>query len=150
MAQQPATSAAATLDDLATLNRELAALVASGLPLEPGLAQIAHDYHDGAGQLAAHLQADMSGGKSLAEAIAAQGDALPPVYRAVVEAGVRSNNLAAALERYADTAVRVADLRRIAAQAAMYPLLVFIVAWIMLLMVLAVVLPRFDWLGIQN
>jgi general secretion pathway protein F len=151
MAEAPTSAARpATLDDLAALNRELAALVASGLPLEPGLAQIAADYRGGAGRLAGRLHAHAAAGKSLAEAVAAEGDALPPVYRAVVDAGLKSGRLSAALEGFADAAVRVADLRRIAAQAALYPLLVFIVAWVMLLIVLVLVLPRFDWLEIQD
>jgi general secretion pathway protein F len=140
----------ATLDDLAALNRELAALVAAGLPLEPGLAQLAQDLGGGAGRLAARLRDHAASGKSLAEAVAAERSALPDVYRAVVEAGLKSGRLSAALEGFADAAARIADLRRIAAQAALYPLLVFIVAWVMLLLILTVVLPRFDWLGIQD
>jgi type II secretory pathway component PulF len=151
MTDQPTRGAEnATLDDLAALNRELAALVAGGLPLESGLTQIADDFTGGAGRLAARLRDETHAGKSLSQAIAAQGDALPAVYRAVVSAGVRSNRLPAALEGYADAAARVADLRRIAAQAALYPLLVFIVAWIMGLIVLVQVLPKFDFLHIEN
>jgi general secretion pathway protein F len=151
MAEAPTSATQpATLEDLAALNRELAALVAAGLPLEPGLAQLANDLGGGAGRLAARLRDHAAAGKSLAEAVAAEQHALPDVYRAVVEAGLKSGRLSAALEGFADAAARVADLRRIAAQAALYPLLVFIVAWVMLLLILTVVLPQFDWLGIQD
>jgi type II secretory pathway component PulF len=138
---------AATLDDLAALNREMSAFVAVGLPLEEGLRQIARDYGGGVGPLAARLAEETAAGKTLDEAIAAQGDALPPVYRAVVLAGLKSGRLAAALEGFAETASRIAALRRIAGQAAVYPLLVAMVAWVMLLAVVCIVIPSYDWLG---
>jgi general secretion pathway protein F len=117
-----------TLDDLAALNREMAALAWAGLPLESGLKQVAREFSKPTGRLANKLAEEMSAGKSLAEAVADRGDALPAVYRAVVEAGLRSGRLAAALEGYAETAARMAALRRIAGQAAVYPLIVVIVA----------------------
>jgi len=147
---RPAPLKPPTLDDLAALNLEIAALVRSGMPLEQGLAQVAADFGGGTAGLAARLHGQTSTGKTLAEAIEAQGDALPPTYRAVVAAGLKSNRLAAALEGFADAAARVSYLRRIAAQAAAYPLLVFIVAWVLLLVMIVVLLPRFDFLQIQQ
>ncbi len=141
---------APTLDDLAALNREMAAFVAGGLPLEEGLRQVARDYGGGVGPLAERLAAETGAGKSLDDAIAAQGDALPPVYRAVVRAGLKSGRLAAALQGFAETAARVAALRRSIGQAAVYPLLVMIVAWIMLLVSICVVIPAYDWLGLSD
>jgi type II secretory pathway component PulF len=137
----------ATLDDLAALNREISALVASGLPLEEGLRQVACDYRGGVGSLAARLADETAAGKSLDAAIAAQGDALPPIYRAVVLAGLKSGRLAAALEGFAETAARIAALRRTIGHAAVYPLLVIIVAWVTLLGVVCLVIPSYDWLG---
>lgn len=147
---RPAPLKPPTLDDLAALNLEMAALVRSGLPLEQGLAQVAADFGGGTASLAARLRDQTTAGKTLVEAIDAQGDALPPTYRAVVAAGMKSNRLAAALEGFAETAARVSHLRRIAAQAAAYPLLVFIVAWVLLLAMVVVLLPRFDFLEIQR
>jgi general secretion pathway protein F len=141
---------ATTLDDLAALNREMSAFVAGGLPLEEGLRQIARDYDGGVGPLAARLADETAAGKSLDEAIAAQGDAIPAVYRAVIRAGLQSGRLAAALEGFAETASRVATLRRIAGQAAIYPVLVFIVAWVMLLVLLQIIGPSYEWLELGN
>lgn len=139
----------ATLDDLAALNREMSALVAGGLPLDEGLRQIARDYGGGVGPLAARLAEETAAGKSLDQAIAAQ-DALPAVYRAVVLAGLKSGRLAAALEGFAETASRVATLRRIAGQAAVYPLLVAIVAWVMLMALLQIMGPSYEWLELDH
>jgi type II secretory pathway component PulF len=139
-----------TLEDLAALNREVSALVRSGLPLEVGLQQVANEFGGGASRLAARLAEETSAGKTLAEAVASQGDSLPPVYRAVVEAGLKSGRLAAALEGFAETAARMAALRQIAGQAAIYPVIVTIVAWLMLVLVVIMVLPSYDVLDLPN
>src|SRR5688572_14630169 len=98
----------------------MAALVRAGLPLEEGLAQIEEEFGGRPGDLASRLTDDMAAGRSLGEAIAAQGNALPASYRAIVTAGLRAERLPAALEGYADMAERIAELRRIAAQAGAY------------------------------
>ena len=139
-----------TLDDLAALNREIAVLVRAGLPLEAGLRRPADDFGGGAGRLAASLAEQTAAGRSLAEAVAAHGDALPPVYRAVVEAGLKSGRLSAALEAFADTAARVAELRRIAAQAAIYPIIVVSLAWMLLVFITSQVMPQYEWLHFGN
>jgi general secretion pathway protein F len=139
-----------TLEDLAALNREMASLVRAGLPLEAGLRQVADDLRGGAGRLAARLAERTAAGMSLADAVAAEGDSVPPVYRAVVAAGLKSGRLSAALEGFAETAARVAELRRVGAQAAIYPFLVVSVAWIMAIFVLARVIPQYDWLDIND
>jgi general secretion pathway protein F len=53
----------------------------------------------------------------------------PPVYRAVVEAGIRAGRLSAALESVASSARRLAETRRMIVAAFLYPLLVFLLAW---------------------
>jgi type II secretory pathway component PulF len=139
-----------TLEDLAALNREIAALVRAGVPLEAGLRQIAQDDASGAGKLAARLERETSAGKSLAEAIAAQGDTLPPIYRAIVETGLKAGRLPAALEGFAESAARTADLRRVTAQAAVYPAIVIVLAWFMLLTVAGLAMPHFREFDIDN
>jgi general secretion pathway protein F len=139
-----------TLEDLAALNREMSALVRTGLPLEAGLRQVADDFSGGASSLAARLADETSAGKTLAEAIAAQGDSLPPVYKAVVDAGLKSGRLAAALEGFADTAARMASLRQIAGQAVIYPVMVAIVAWLMLLVIASIAGQGYESLEIRD
>jgi general secretion pathway protein F len=139
-----------TLDDLAALNREMAALIGAGLPLEPGLKSIAADYHGRPGRLAARLAERTAAGMPLPEAIAAEGDALPAAYRAVVDAGLRSGRLSAALEGFAETAARIAEMRRITAQAVIYPLLVLSLAWVITVFMLTKVIPRYETLDLEN
>jgi general secretion pathway protein F len=133
-----------TLEDLAALNREIAALVRCGLPLEAGLRQVADEFNGPTSRLAARLAEETAAGKTLAEAIATQGDTLPAVYHAVIEAGASSGRLAAALEGFAETAARMAALHRIARQAILYPLMVTVIAWWLLLLAASAPLPAYD------
>ncbi len=150
MGAAAARSGPPTLDDLAALNREMAALVGAGLPLEAGLKSIATEYRGRSGRLAGRLAERTAAGMSLSEAVAAEGDALPAAYRAVVEAGIRSGRLSSALEGFAETAARVAEMRRIAAQAAIYPIIVLCVAWVMTVFMLSRVLHGYETLDVES
>jgi general secretion pathway protein F len=133
-----------TLEDLAALNREMAALARVGLPLEVGLRQVAQEFQGGAALLANRLAESLAAGHTFEQAIAAEGEHLPETYRAVITAGLRSGRLAAALEGYAESAARQATLHRLMGQAAVYPLIVIIVAWVMLVIVVAKVMPGYN------
>src|SRR6186713_2858010 len=89
---------AVTLDDLIALNDEIVALTRAGVPLERGLLGLGMDVRGRLGRIARTLSERMSRGESLSEALASSGEGIPRVYRAVVEAGVRSGRLPVALE----------------------------------------------------
>jgi general secretion pathway protein F len=117
-----------TLDELIALNDEIAALVRSGVPLEEGLAELGGDLPGRLGQFAKVLAERTARGESLVEAMAGD-EQLPPAYRAIIEAGVRAGRLPAALEAVATAARRLSETYRITASAAIYPLMVVLVAW---------------------
>ena len=112
-----------TLNDLIALNDEIAALVRAGVPLEQGLAELGADMPGRLGQVAAALAERTARGESLEQALTDQAVALPPAYRAVVQAGVRAGRLPAALEAVAASARRTAETQRAAMVAVSYPLL---------------------------
>jgi len=118
-----------TLDDLVALNDEIAALVRVGVPLEAALAEVGGDLPGRLRKCAAVLAERTARGESLAQAIAAEAGQFPPAYRAVVEAGLRSGRLSAALESVAGPARRLAEARRMVAAGILYPLIVLLVAW---------------------
>jgi general secretion pathway protein F len=118
-----------TLEQWIALNQEIAALVRAGVPLEAGLAEVGADLPGRLGRIATDVAARMEQGQSLAALLAEQSQSFPPVYRAVVEAGLRSGRLTVALEGLATTARRLADTRRVVATAFIYPLIVLLVAW---------------------
>lgn len=132
---------AVSLDQWIALNEEMAALVRAGVPLEPALADLAKDLPGRLGGFAAVLSERMRGGEPLAAVLAAEGHKLPPLYRAVVEAGARSGRLPAALEGMAAAARRLADARRIVAGAFLYPLIVALLAWGLFVFVIWAVVP---------
>jgi type II secretory pathway component PulF len=126
---EPLKPGAITLDQLVALNDEIAALVRAGVPLEPALAELGRDLPGRLGRIATMLAERTSRGESLTEVLSEGSAHLPPVYRAVVEAGSRAGRLPAALEALAGSIRRVAETRRGVAAAALYPLLVVMLAW---------------------
>jgi general secretion pathway protein F len=120
---------AATLDDLLAVNDEIAALVRAGLPLEQGLAELGRDMPGRLGRIATSLADAASRGEPLEQTLLDRAVRLPPVYRAVMQAGMRAGRLPAALEAVATSARRITDTRRAAIVAVSYPLLVTALVW---------------------
>ena len=135
-----------TLDQLVALNQEMAALVRAGVPLGEGLRRLADDLPGRSGKVAVMLAQRMEQGHPLGRILADHPDVFPPVYRAVVEAGLRAGRLEAALESLAGCARRLADTRRTALLSLVYPLVVFVVAWAMFaVFTVAVAGPMLDF-----
>jgi len=118
-----------SLDQFIALNDEIAALVRVGVPLEEGLVLIGEEMSGPSGKLAQWVAERLGRGEPLEQILAQQPEAFPPLYRSVVQAGLKSGRLAAALEAIATSARRLAQTRRMIAAGMIYPLLVFLVAW---------------------
>lgn len=132
---------AITLDQMIALNDEMAALVRAGVPLEEGLGALSGDLPGQPGRLAQLLATRMNSGESLSKILAHDDETFPPVWRAVVEAGLRSGHLAAALESLSVTARKVADLRKIVGAGLVYPLVVVTLAYLLFVFLLFSVIP---------
>jgi type II secretory pathway component PulF len=117
-----------TLDELLVINEEIAALVRAGVPLEQGLAALGSDMPGRLGPIASMLAERLECGEPLLQVLADRSVRLPPVYRAVLEAGLRAGRLPAALECLAASLRRLADARRAILAAALYPLMVVVLA----------------------
>jgi len=117
-----------TLGNLIALNDEIAALARAGVPLDRGLLAIGQDMPGRLGRVAQSLGRRLESGEDLAAAIGESGGEVPPIYRAVVLAGLRGGRLSVALEGIAKTARRVADTRRVMLVSLIYPLFVMAVA----------------------
>ncbi len=139
-----------SLDDLALLNAEIAALVEARIPLEPELRRLGTQMRGGAGGLATRLAERLEAGSDLAAAIEAEGSKLPEVYRAIVTAGLSSGNLPRALQLLADSSRRQADIRRITSTAMIYPALIVTLASLLYAVLLLGLLPRFGWIDQQR
>ncbi len=133
--------ATVTLDDLIALNDEMLALVRAGVPLGQGLADVGHDVRGSLARVTATLATRIERGESLPQALAASGGLFPPLYRAIVEAGIKSGRLPAALEMTSGMMRRLADLRRLVLLAMVYPLVVFFVGYGLFMLFVVKILP---------
>lgn len=131
-----------TLEQLVALNDEIASLVRAGIPLESGLCEGA-DASRAGGDFAHTLVARMQAGASLVEALEAEEDRIPRVYRTVVEAGVRAGRLSVALEALANFSRDVLDLRRQIGAAMVYPLIVCSLGYALFLVFMVDLVERF-------
>jgi len=123
--------------------RQLAGLVAAGLPLERALANLADEAERPQERaLVSVLRAEVNGGSPFARALAQHGDIFPPMYVAVVGAGEQSGQLGTVLERLADDLEAQQALRAKLLGAALYPAIVSLVAVVIVLFLLTYVVPQ--------
>jgi general secretion pathway protein F len=137
-------SSSIRLEHLIALSDEMAALVRAGVPLERGLANFGHDVPGELGRLARHLAARLESGDSLSEVLTRDRAAFPQVYRTVVDAGLKSGRLAAALGGLATCARRLADLRRSVALVMLYPLAIVLLAFGLLVVFVTQLAPQYQ------
>ncbi|NQV28019.1 MAG: type II secretion system F family protein [Rhodopirellula sp.] len=157
MSDQPARSSAAIrLEELLALNDEIGALIRAGVPLDLGLRQygminqpgIPGEYKDrhaisvALGRLSNRLADRISSGNSLQAAIDQEGDHLPGIYRAVVEAGIRAGRLPEALEALSVVARVLLKLHRQIVAALIYPAIVLGMVWLLLIGFAEYIIPR--------
>ncbi len=132
-----------TIDQLLALNTEMAALVRAGVPLERGLLLVGRDLRGRLGQIATALARRLDRGESLPEALAGEEQSIPPLYRAVVEAGARSGQLPVALEGIAKYVQGYSEARTAIGLALWYPLLVVLLAYGLFIGLLWLAIPQF-------
>jgi general secretion pathway protein F len=113
-----------SIDHFIALNDELAAIVRAGLPLERSLHEVARDIPGTLGDTVQILATRLGRGETLPQALSAERERFPGVYRAVVEAGLKAGRLSAALEGLAAFARSYAEVPRAVGQALLYPLIV--------------------------
>ncbi len=141
-----------TIDQLLALNEEIAALVRAGVPLDRGLLEAGRDVRGQLGRIAGVLGRRLGRGESLVEALGAERQAIPPLYRAVVEAGTRAGRLPVALEGMAHYVRGYSEARSAIGLALWYPVLVLSLAYGLFVGLVYFVAPRlvaaFDALGL--
>jgi general secretion pathway protein F len=121
----------------------MAALIRAGVPLERGLIAAGRDLQGRLGSIVGDLGERLGQGERLPEALAGSKRRIPAIYRAVVEAGIRSGRLSEALEGMADIARGFAEMRRAVALAMIYPLALVSLAYGLGLIFLLQIAPRF-------
>lgn len=142
MVSSPLSTTRLSLDELVALNDEIRALVRAGIPLERGMAALSKDLPGSLGRAAREIAERGEQGEPLESAVGAMTRTLPPVYRAVIQAGMRSGRLVEALQSLASASRRLAEVRSEVASVLTYPLLVVLTAWGMLVLFAGFVGPR--------
>jgi type II secretory pathway component PulF len=132
-----------TIDQLIALNEEIVALVRSGSPLERGLVKAGEDLPGRLGEVTRVLADRMGRGEDLVSALEAQKNTIPPLYRAVVEAGSRTGDLGAALQGLTRYLRGYSETRAAIGLALWYPLLVVTLAYGLFIGVVTQLIPRF-------
>jgi type IV pilus assembly protein PilC len=89
------------------------------------------------------VRENVEAGSSVAQAMESQPGVFDPLYRAVVRAGENSGRLDEALERIAYQLERLDALRRQVRAAMTYPAVVFSLAGVVMIVMVAVIVPVF-------
>ncbi|MES3002601.1 MAG: type II secretion system inner membrane protein GspF [Pseudomonadota bacterium] len=128
---------------LAIWTRQLAGLVTSGLPLERALTALTDESeNEREKHVVAALRAEVNAGSSFAKALARFPREFPDIYTAVVGAGEHSGNLGLVLERLADDLEETQALKAKLLGAALYPAIVTVVAFAIVMFLVAYVVPQ--------
>jgi general secretion pathway protein F len=137
--------------DLTLVTRQLATL-AEAAPLEEALRTIgAQSDRRAVRRVVSATHAQLLEGLRLSDAMARQGNAFPPLYRAMVAAGENSGALPGILERLADLLEREQQVRGKLVSALVYPAALALTASGVVLALMSFVVPRvveqFDSMG---
>ncbi len=128
---------------LAVWTRQIAGLVSSGLPLERALTALADEADvETQRHLVAALRAEVNAGAPFAKALAQHPREFSDIYIAVIGAGEQSGNLGLVLERLADDLEERENLKGKLVGAALYPLIVSLVAVVIVIFLMTYVVPQ--------
>lgn len=137
--------------DRLTLLRELSLLLRAGLSVEralvamQGMTEKPRQKH-----VLQSLLDGLRGGEALSSAMRRADHLFPETTRKLVAAGEASGKLAEVMTRLATTAERTAELRERVVSALIYPALLIVVMFAVLVVIFTVVLPRLEPLFAQS
>ena len=128
---------------LAVWTRQLAGLVAAGLPLDRALTALSEEAEDPRQrELVAHLRSEVNSGSPFARALASAPREFDEVYRGVVAAGEQSGALGGVLERLADDLEGRQELKAKLIGATLYPAIVSLIAVVIVVFLVTYVVPQ--------
>jgi general secretion pathway protein F len=128
---------------LAVWTRQVAGLVAAGLPLERALTALSEEAEDEKQRnLVAALRSEVNAGAPFAKALSQHPTEFSAIYCAVIGAGEQSGNLGLVLERLADDLEEQQALTAKLMGAAMYPAIVTLVAIAIVIFLVSYVVPQ--------
>lgn len=131
--------------DVEAFTRQLANLLAAGVPLSRALSILSREAaKPAAGRLWATVHDQVSGGMSLADTLSLHPRAFSPVYVAMVRAGETGGFLDVVLEQIATFRSREQDLKNKVTSALLYPMILAVLAGGIMVFLLMFFIPRFS------
>jgi type IV pilus assembly protein PilC len=130
--------------DFIMINQELVALIKAGYPILKCIQIIVKRVKNiHLKELLMKIENEIRGGKSLSEAFVPYEKNFSQVYIASLMAGERSGNLAGTINRYIDYAKVISQTKANIRSALTYPTLLVVFAFILLMILINFILPRF-------
>jgi len=131
--------------DIAIFSRQLATMIAAGIPLVQAFEIVGNGHEKAAMQkLILDVKADVEGGTSLHEALGKHPLYFDDLYVNLVEAGEHAGALESLLDKVATYKEKTEDLRKKIKKALFYPAAVLGVAVIVTVILLIFVIPQFE------
>ena len=141
--RQQAFGARLSTAELAIVTRQMASLLAAGLPLERCLDVVVEQAERRlTRERFAAVRAEVIGGQTFASALARYPRDFPEVYRALIAAGEQSGDLARVMARLADYVESRSALAQRIGLAFIYPVIVTSVALLVITVLITYVVPQ--------
>lgn len=129
--------------DVTVFTRQFATMINSGLPINKALL-ICHDQVENKNfkTIILEISKDIDSGTSLSGALGRFPMVFDPSYTSLVKAGESSGKLDVSLQRLADSYESIRDLKSRLKSAMIYPAIVLIVMFIVIVVLIAYVIPQ--------
>ena len=134
-----------TTGDIAIFSRQLATMLAAGIPLVQAFEIVGSGHENAAMQkLIISIKTDVEGGSSLAEALAKQPLYFDDLFVNLVESGEQAGALESLLEKIATYKEKTEAIKKKIKKALTYPAAVLAVAFVVTTILLIFVIPSFE------
>ncbi len=132
-------------EDIAVFSRQLATMLASGIPLVQAFEIVGNGHEKPSVQkLILDIKQDIEGGTSLHEALAKHPLYFDDLYVNLVEAGEQAGALESLLDKIATYKEKTEAIKKKVKKALFYPAAVMVVAVVVTLILLIFVIPQFE------
>ena len=134
-----------TTGDIAIFSRQLATMLAAGIPLVQAFEIVGNGHENAAMQkLILSIKADVEGGSSLAEALAKHPLYFDDLFVNLVESGEQAGALETLLDKIATYKEKTEAIKKKIKKALTYPAAVLVVAFVVTTILLIFVIPSFE------
>ncbi len=134
-----------TTGDIALFSRQLATMLAAGIPLVQAFEIVGNGHENAAMQkLILAIKSDVEGGSALAEALAKHPLYFDDLFVNLVEAGEQAGALESLLDKVATYKEKTEAIKKKIKKALTYPAAVLVVAFVVTTILLIFVIPSFE------